>query len=187
MTDNHTQGRNWQIVPAHAAHTGYIARHMRGIDRREVWAFHRHTPQEALDYSLAASQRGKGIAWTCLVDDRPAFMFGVAPDPFENMLDVGRAWLLATNDIYRIAKSFVQHSKFYVDEMQRRFDFLSNYVHCKNVVSQRWLKWCGFEIDAVPSMVDGEDFYYFCRVSPTADEQCTRWLEEFEEGVRADV
>lgn len=168
---NHQTGHNWQIVPAHPAHTGYIARNMRGIDRREVWAFQRHSPQEALDKSLAASGKGKGIAWTCLVDGRPAFMFGVAPDPFESFLDVGRAWLLGTDDMYKVALPLARHSRYYVEEMQRRFDFLSNYVHKDNLVSQRWLKWCGFEIDEVPSMIDGEDFYYFCRIAPRTPEQ----------------
>jgi RimJ/RimL family protein N-acetyltransferase len=48
--------------------------------------------------------------------------------------------------------------------MQERFPRLENYVHAKNKLSIRWLKWCGFTLDMeVPELINDEEFYLFWR------------------------
>lgn len=42
---------------------------------------------------------------------------------------------------------FAKHSRAYVEEMNRAYNYLENYVDVRNIVSIRWLKWCGFQME----------------------------------------
>ena len=147
----------WEIVPAAPAHVAPIAAHMREADRREVWTSHRHTPLQALEASLAAST----LAWTCLVDGIPAFMWGVARRG-SLLSTTGAPWLLGTSAMWRVQRDFLRQCPAYVAAMQAAFPRLENYVHAENSVSLRWLRWLGFAIDTgTPWLFGGEQFYKF--------------------------
>ncbi|MDE6734738.1 MAG: hypothetical protein K2J64_04645 [Desulfovibrio sp.] len=148
----------WRIVPAEAAHIAPIAANMREADRREVRASHGHEPAEALAVSLEHSD----MAWTCLVDDEPAFMWGAARAGSLITL-TGSPWLLATPAIYRVRNAFLRHSRPYVELMQARFPRLENHVHAANRLSLRWLAWCGFTVEETPILRNGEPFLFFWR------------------------
>ncbi|MDE5879034.1 MAG: hypothetical protein K2G99_03265 [Desulfovibrio sp.] len=148
----------WCIVPAEAAHIAPIAGHMRAADRREVKASHGHAPAEALAASLECSD----MAWTCLVDGAPAFMWG-AGRRGSLLTRTGSPWLLATPAIYKVARAFLRRSRPYVERMQARFPRLENYVHANNRLSVRWLAWCGFTVEAAPTIINGEPFHFFWR------------------------
>lgn len=150
--------RIWQIVPAAPEHIPALAVDMREADRREVWASHRHTPGQALEKSLARSE----LAWTCLIEGRSAFMWGVAR--LGSMIsEKGAPWLLGTPAIAGVSRDFLRQSPFYVAQMQERFPRLENFVHAENRLSIRWLQWCGFTIDDVPELINDEDFFLFWR------------------------
>ena len=192
---------HWRIVPALPSHIPCIAAHMRDADRREVWASHRHTPEEALRTSLDYAEINR--AWTCLLSvgffssgkevkaDRggvdssvhdspdccgltphdgkspaemvPAFMWGVSRTG-SILSTTATPWLLGTDAIRLVARDFLRHSRGYVYEMQRGFERLENYVHAENVLSRRWLIWCGFTIEMnAPVFFNGEVFYPFWR------------------------
>ena len=148
----------WRIIPAEAAHIAPIAAHMREADRREVMASHGHTPGEALAASLARSD----LAWTCLVNGEPAFMWGAARTG-SLITRTGAPWLLATPAIYQVRRAFLRFSRFYVEQMQARFPRLANYVHAANRLSVRWLAWCGFRVETEPVRFNGESFRFFWR------------------------
>lgn len=148
----------WRIIPADAAHIAPIAADMREADRREVWASHRHEPEQA----LAASLERSDLAWTCLVDDVPAFMWGAARQG-SLISRTGAPWLLGTEGLYAVRREFLKQSRFYVGMMQSRFSRLENYVHAKNALSMRWLKWCGFTVENGATLINGEPFYLFWR------------------------
>lgn len=148
----------WRIIPADAAHIAPIAADMREADRREVWASHRHEPEQALAASLELSD----LAWTCLVDDVPAFMWGAARQGSLITL-TGSPWLLATPRMDMVRRDFLRRSRFYVERMQARFPRLENHVHAANRLSLRWLKWCGFSVADAPTMLNNEPFYLFWR------------------------
>lgn len=148
----------WRIIPADAAHIAPIAADMREADRREVWASHRHEPEQA----LAASLERSDLAWTCLVDDVPAFMWGAARQGSLITL-TGSPWLLATPRMDMVRQDFLRRSRFYVERMQARFPRLENHVHAANRLSLRWLKWCGFSVADAPTMLNNEPFYLFWR------------------------
>ena len=150
----------WQIVNALPGHIPHIAANMRQADQKEVMASHGHSPELALQSSLNHSV----LAWTCLVRNKPAFMWGVCPTQGVLGLE-GSPWLLGTNQIFEVRRDFLRCCPCYVDKMQAVFPKLWNYVHADNKVSQRWLKWCGFKIAQKPELygVNNELFYKFWR------------------------
>ena len=154
--------KSWKIIPAKPAHIPAIAADMREADRREVWASHRHTPVQALKSSLACSE----LAWTCLVEDTPALMFGVARRGIL-LSDTGVPWLLGADLFFKthseLNRVFLRQSQRYVALMLDRFPRLENYVHAGNKASIRWLKWCGFRLIDDPVTINGEEFYRFWR------------------------
>jgi len=154
--------KTWKILPARPEDIPAIAEDMREADRREVWASHRHTPIQALENSLVRAE----MAWTCLIEGVPAFMWGVCR--MGSLLTLrGSPWLLGTNLFFRAHKAlhreFLRQCPDYVARMQERFPRLENYIHSKNRLSIRWLKWCGFTLDNMPVPINGEDFFLFWR------------------------
>ena len=150
----------WRIEPARAEHIPPIAANMREAERHEVWASNRRTPEEALQQSLAASDR----AWTCFVHGVPAFMWGVS-QPGDIPPGNGNPWLLGTDAVYEVGREFLKQSRAYVDKLQEGFARLENRVHAGNELSILWLKWCGFTLDNEPETINGEQFYRFWRES----------------------
>lgn len=126
-----------EIRPARPEDVEPIAADMREADRREVWASSLATPRLALERSLAAS----AVAWTGLVDGRPAAMFGAAP--LSELSGRGSAWLLGARALAIIPRDFLLRSKDMVGLMLERFPVLTNLVDARNAASLRWLRWLG--------------------------------------------
>lgn len=148
----------WRIVPALLSHIQPIAAAMREADQREVWASHRHTPEEALAFSLERSD----LAWTGIIDGQPAVMWGAARIG-SLITQKGAPWLLATGALETARRVFLRHCRGHVAQMQARFARLENYVHAENRASLRWLRWCGFSIESKPVLFNGEPFFLFWR------------------------
>lgn len=123
----------WRIEDARPEHIPAIALNMREADRREVWASHRHTPAQALAFSLQRSE----LAWTCIIDEHPAFMWGVARNG-SLITYRGAPWLLGTPVISqrRVFIEFLRQCPDYVERMQARFPRLENFVHAQNRLSK---------------------------------------------------
>ena len=141
-------------------HIPAIAADMRQADRREVWASHRHTPAQALTFSLQHSE----LAWTCLVDGTPAIMWGVAR--LGSLISYkGAPWLLGTDLFFRripaLHREFLRQCPDYVARMQARFPRLENIVHAKHRSALRWLRWLGFTVGAQTVERNGEQFFPF--------------------------
>jgi hypothetical protein len=146
-----------RIEQARPEHIPSVAARMREADRREVLAYRRHTPEEALRFSLSRSL----FARTVVVDGRPVLMYGVGVPTL--LGSTGSPWLLATDAVYEVLFSFLKYSRPVVRHMQSLFPRLENHVHADNALSIRWLQWCGFSIDDTPELFNGEPFYLFRR------------------------
>jgi hypothetical protein len=144
-------------VKALPEHIPEIAAHMRDADRREVWAYRRHTPEQSLRFSLSRSL----VAWTGIIDGNPAAMWGVGGSSLLSF--TGTPWLLATDALLDVRRPFLLHSRAFVRNMLHLFTRLENHVHAENTQAIRWLRWCGFTIDDVPEEFNGEDFFLFWR------------------------
>lgn len=148
----------WRIEDARPEHIPAIAEDMRPGDAREVWASHRFTPMQALADALGRSP----VAWTCIIDERPAFMWGAARVG-SLMSQVGAPWLLATPvmDQRRVTLEFLRQCPAYVARMQACFPRLENIVHAKHRSAVRWLRWLGFTFGKETVTRNGEDFLPF--------------------------
>ena len=153
--------KNWSIIEAMPEHIPAIAENMREADRREVWASHRHTPQEALTFALRRSE----LAWTCVVYGLPAFMWGAARTG-SFLRHSGAPWLLGTPAILKVRHDFLRYCPHFIAVMQSAFPCLENYVHAGNRLSIRWLKHLGFTVnEEMPELMNNEDFFHFQRVA----------------------
>jgi len=122
----------------------YIADHMRQADIMELRLSQGHEPSEVVRNHYSDSLWIK----CALVDGVPTVLYGVAPS---KRPDCGIPWLLATDDILKIKKEFIDGSKAEVDLMMGNFRALFNQVHRDNHVSIRWLQRLGFHVDPTPT------------------------------------
>lgn len=118
----------------------YIGAHLRQQDRVELSVT---CPGQDVTDVLLRSRRDSRWATVVKVDGLPAIVYGVAPtsDP-----RVGSPWMLATPDLRRIRKFFIQHGGLEVRLMQQTFPVLWNRVHKGNTCAIRWLESLGFTI-----------------------------------------
>jgi hypothetical protein len=141
-------------VRATRAHADAIARNCREIDRYELWAGFRHTPDHALRYGLEHSSH----VWTGMVNMQPFCMFGVVP---ENVLcGSGTPWLIATDEILEHQVAFLRRSKPMLKRMQVMYSSLSNFVAVENTNAIAWLTWLGFSFEA-PQLLGAAMFQRF--------------------------
>ena len=129
---------------------------MREEDKREVYHFDRLSPLVVLFDGLTG-----GKCWTVEWNNKVVAMFGVVRK--DNI--TGIPWMLASDDLKHIKKSFLKECHDYVELMFDGFEVLTNYVWAKNDVHIQWLKWLGFKFfDAKPFGYDRELFYEFYKV-----------------------
>lgn len=110
---------------------------MRMADMLECIGLGEH-PRLALEQSYEASEK----AWTITTKDcRTVASFGVTQS--SKGVDVGIVWLLGTYRIHNIKRTFVKHSKEWIDRLMGDYKALTNVVCEQNDLSIRWLTWLG--------------------------------------------
>lgn len=131
------QARAVQSVEGDVPH---IAKRLRAVDLKEIAIISGRDPLEALQDGYERSDDPRTIL---APNVEPVAMFGVVPfTP-----GVGGVWLLGTDRFTEIEtiKPFMRWCRPWVDDMQSRHPILFNHIWRGNEVSQRWLRWCGFE------------------------------------------
>ena len=78
--------------------------------------------------------------WAVIYNDRVIALFGVS-----DAGHIGIPWMLASDELKLIKKSFLRECKQYVQEMGQGHELLTNYVWVGNDVHIQWLKWLGFK------------------------------------------
>jgi len=131
----------------------HIAYNMRDEDRKELQASG-GDPVDLLLDGWAKSDWCK----VALVDGLPSVIWGVSPCDEET----GSPWLLATDAIVKIKKTFLMNCRPDVDRMQQQYKRLFNYVHINNKIAQQWLVWLGFDLHKEPTG-ENKDFYLFTK------------------------
>lgn len=140
-----------------------LAEDLRSSDLDEIAAATGDDPAVALVSSVMVSSH----AWVILDEGDPIAAFGCAPsgEPEDAVV-----WMLGSPrmDIPRNAIAILRLSRPYLDEMQRAYARLWNYIDARNDRSMRWLEWCGFRVrEAHPNHgVEGRLFYLFSRHRP---------------------
>ena len=134
----------------------YIAQNMRQCDKDEVWASDHKTPSQAMSEGLERS------IFACTVENgKPICMFGICP--YTVCGDTASVWMLATDDLDKIKRTFVRYSREFIDKMLEYYPKLENMVDARNIKSVRWLKSLGAEIkDEETYGAEKMKFHYFC-------------------------
>jgi hypothetical protein len=130
-----------------------IAARMREADRVELSVTSPgKSPLQVLMEALEHSR------WCTVVrvDGEPAIAYGVAPSEVPH---VGAPWMLATPDLLRIRRFFLQHCRGEVRLMEQAFPALFNRVHRGNTCAIRWLEFCGFTLEYGRMRGDMIDFH----------------------------
>ncbi len=110
---------------------------MRTQDMLEIIGLGQH-PRTALQESYRVSEE----AWTIHMPDlRVVGSFGVSQAIRQP--HVGVIWLLGTHRMHLIKKTFIKHSKHWIDRLMGDYNVLTNYVMESNELSVRWLTWLG--------------------------------------------
>jgi hypothetical protein len=118
------------------------------------------SPDEPVRKILADSVRNSRWAIVAAVDVVPAIVYGVAPSDHDP--NVGIAWMLATDDLLKVRREFLERCRNEVRLMQQKFLVLANEVHRENAVAIRWLEWLGFTVDrSRPTGPGGEMFAFW--------------------------
>lgn len=68
--------------------------------------------------------------------------------PYDQYSNICAPWMLGTDGLNDISKFFLKISKPIIKEMLLYCDVLLNYVDSRYEKAIRWLKWCGFTVDA---------------------------------------
>jgi hypothetical protein len=148
-----------EVVPATLEHVAEMAPRMRDADRAEVWASCGMTPEQALEVSMATS----GEVWAALQDGRVVCIWGVGDA--EGYPGVGVPWLLGTDAVREIRRTFLRECRRYVAGWMSRYEVLVNFTDDRNTLSHQWLRWLGFTImEPEPHGVAGLPFRKFYMV-----------------------
>ena len=129
---------------------------MRQADVEEIWASDNYTPLEALMSSWKMSKYSVVIT----INDEPCVMMGLV---IRDMLSGnGIPWMLGTDTALKYKKKFFTEVPDVMTQMLSVCPRLYNYVHSKNKVSIKWLKWIGFTLcDPEPYGCEKELFHKF--------------------------
>jgi hypothetical protein len=145
-----------QIVPATLEHVEELCNRVRGADLIEMEAALLMDTKTALLMSYCLST--ECYAWMC--NGQVAAVFGVAPDA--DAEGVGCPWMIGSELVAKENKWFLRNSRRVINDFNKRFPLLENYVHPDNSLSIRWLEWCGFKFcEPEPYGAKGELFIPF--------------------------
>lgn len=126
----------------------YIGARLRAQDRREIAGLRMGKPADMVLLSWDLSKWSRVYC----VDGVPACIFGVSPS---SMAGVDLPWLLGTERMRSLGPGFVRSCRPVVDEMLAGAHGLVNFVHSRNGVAIRWLRWLGFTLLPGSSILSG--------------------------------
>jgi len=133
-----------------------LAKNMREADKKEIWKSHHRTPEEA----LLSGHTESVFCSTVEYKESPIAMFGIVPEMF--LSNNAFIWLLASPRLNEIQKTFIKHSRHFIDLMLGYYPLLFNFVDVENKQSIKWLKWCGAKLGPVVIYgVEQQPFQYF--------------------------
>lgn len=154
----HKNGRV-SIVVSTYEHAQYLQNKLKTDDLYECF-IHGVTPFIALHQPIKEKD---GFVFTALYDNQPVAMFGVANLLSDDDLNMGTVWMLGTNELYKIQKSFIKTTKEVVDWLMTKYDIIENIVPVQNIRTIKWLKLLKFSVSSEKIKVNNCDCYHFVR------------------------
>jgi hypothetical protein len=149
------------IRPATLIDCVYLSANLRKEDREELMHGTGKGPLEVILTGFHTDHETHAVVYQDLV----VAVLGVGGMPGM----VGYPWMLATDDLKKIRKTFLRGCRGLLKDILTRFPYLENHVWAKNAVHIQWLQWLGFSFDpAKPHGINNEPFHRFYM----KDEQC---------------
>lgn len=134
-----------------------VAENMRQCDRAEIWLSHRHVPIDGLKRSIAISRND---CYAAVADGVPLAVFGVAAPSLTSL--TGSPWMLGSDSFNLYRKEIAAASRPMINYLRGGYTLLENWVHSDNMTSVRWLRSCGFTVEAAePYGPFGAYFHHF--------------------------
>lgn len=124
---------------------------MREADKKEVWAFSRQLPLQALLTSYHMSREYRKTFWH---QGEPVAMLGLATASGNPV--VGVPWMLATSSLTECSLAFGKASRLAHRESLSIRPAHLNFVYAMNTQSIGWLEWLGYTVEE-PIISIGED------------------------------
>jgi hypothetical protein len=135
-----------------------LGNRLRWSDIQEILASSGRIPSVALKEGFLRSD----LCWTAWKGDLQIAMFGVGAR--SAMSTQGCPWMLGSEELDHAVIGIGRFSRYYVEKMSERYNYLENFIDMRQKKSIRWLKWCGFKIeDPEPFGIHGELFHRFWR------------------------
>jgi hypothetical protein len=138
-----------------------LAPRLREADRMEVRASSGEDPLTALERAVRGSQP------SCAMLDESGevlALFGVSSHPARP--GCGTVWMMGSDALVSRRGVFLRTSKYWVEQLHRRYAVLGNFIDARNTVHLRWLHWLGFKTGRRVERFGFEQrpFIAFCRV-----------------------
>lgn len=109
--------------------------------------------------ALHAGRRLSTLVWTGAVNGWPEAMFGVVPVSYAS--GRGRPWFLGSTAARKQQRAFLREAPQYLEEMEKLFPRLDNWVSVRNTSALRWLRRLGFVVEHKPKVFNGEPMLHF--------------------------
>lgn len=113
-----------------------LAPRLRSEDVQEIKYASGSSPLTALEMSYNASSK----CWAVVFNEKVIALFGVCKQD-----TWGVPWMLASDELKDIRKSFLRECREYVQKMGEGCAYLTNFVWIGNEVHIKWLHWLGFK------------------------------------------
>lgn len=142
------------IRPATREDCLYLADHLRKEDAEEI----SHTAGLPPDITVLIGFRTDRETHAVINGGRVVAIIGVGGAPGV----IGYPWMLATDELKDIRKSFLKGCRTLLRDILSRFPHLENHVWVKNEAHVQWLRWLGFSFDPpAPHGIHDEPFQRF--------------------------
>lgn len=141
-----------------------LAPKLRAEDVEEIAKFSGLDAEAALSASLANSKIALALRDKA---GAPVTLLGIGWAAFPR---AGLAWMLSSREIEKVGLVFLEIGRNSLGNLMQGHDVISNYVHEKNTVSLRWLRWLGFEklSETTTPHSDGDKFFEMARFADPA-------------------
>jgi len=114
-----------------------LAVNLRKKDIAEIYKSHHKTPEAALLEGYTNSI----VCLTIERNEKAIAMFGIVPATI--LGNTAAIWLLGSPEIEKIQRVFIKHSRKFIGMFLGYYPYLENWVSCENILSIKWLKFCG--------------------------------------------
>jgi hypothetical protein len=137
----------------------FISTRLRRADAAEIAAVTVEPPVRVLVNGITQSDPCFTVK---TAGGEPCGLFGIRDSGHPESAVV---WMLGTDHLTTNGRTFLRHSRHWLDELHKNHRLLFNVIDARNTVHRRWLDWMGFdEVQEIEKYgIERRKFYLFRR------------------------